>query len=163
MDNEALSDMKKAILKHKLKYQLTPSHMHRINAAYNRPSVPLRIVSFGSQYYRSYISSCWMGSVVATSWINGESASFFKWQALQRLKLVLCFTMLKQWYQSGIFSSSWDICNLQLPWGLTTRQLMHLSIEKCATRNPKLGIFVSGGWKTRLLNSISLFFGQGHQ
>ena len=33
MDNEASADLKKAILKHKLCYQLTPPHMHRINAA----------------------------------------------------------------------------------------------------------------------------------
>ena len=33
MDNEASSDLKKAILKYKLRYQLTPPHMHRINAA----------------------------------------------------------------------------------------------------------------------------------
>ena len=33
MDNEASSDLKKAILKYKLTYQLTPPHMHRINAA----------------------------------------------------------------------------------------------------------------------------------
>lgn len=33
MDNEASKELKRAILKYKLKYQLTPPHMHRINAA----------------------------------------------------------------------------------------------------------------------------------
>ena len=33
MDNEAASDIKQAILKHKLNYQLTPPNIHRINAA----------------------------------------------------------------------------------------------------------------------------------
>ena len=33
MDNEAAAELKHAIVKYKLKYQLTPPHMHRINAA----------------------------------------------------------------------------------------------------------------------------------
>ena len=33
MDNKASSDLKKAILKYKLSYQLAPPHMHRINTA----------------------------------------------------------------------------------------------------------------------------------
>ena len=33
MDNEASKELKKAILKHKIQYQLTPPHIHRINAA----------------------------------------------------------------------------------------------------------------------------------
>ena len=33
MDNEALKELKQAILKNKINYQLTPPHMHRINAA----------------------------------------------------------------------------------------------------------------------------------
>ena len=33
MDNEASYELKNCILKHKLQYQLTPPHMHRINAA----------------------------------------------------------------------------------------------------------------------------------
>ncbi len=33
MDNEAAADLKQAILKHKIQYQLTPPHIHRINAA----------------------------------------------------------------------------------------------------------------------------------
>ena len=33
MDNEASSNLKKAILKYKVNYELTPPHIHRINAA----------------------------------------------------------------------------------------------------------------------------------
>ena len=33
MDNEAANELKQAILKYKITYQLTPPHIHRINAA----------------------------------------------------------------------------------------------------------------------------------
>ena len=33
MDNEASAEIKQAILKHNIEYQLTPPHIHPINAA----------------------------------------------------------------------------------------------------------------------------------
>ena len=73
---------------------------------------------------------------------------------------VLYFTVLKQYYSlSSISSSKWDTCNYMSLWRQTTRLSMLLSIKQCATRNPMLGICVSGAWKTRLLNKNSRFLG----